>query len=278
MKVGLLHPGEMGTAVASALGAVGHTVLWASEGRSTATVERARSADLKDCGTIRELAGRCEVILSICPPAAAVEVARRVRSFAGIYVDANAISPATSRAIQGQVDRYVDGSIIGPPPTKRDTTRLYLSGTEADTIAELFTTTIVEPIVVSKSAGSASAVKVVVSAWTKGTAALALAIRSLARAEGVEQSLLREWANSLPDLPGFCESAARSAQRYGWRWKDEMDEIADTFATVGLPDGFHRAAADIYQRSPREPAGSDALERVLSALGQIPPPSDGVAR
>ncbi len=268
MRVGLLHPGDMGAALASALGAVGHTVLWASEGRSTATAERAKSAGLEDCGTTRELAGHCEVILSICPPAAAVDVARRVPSFAGIYVDANTISPATSRAIEEQVGRYVDGSIIGPPPTTRDTTRLYLSGTEADTIAELFATTIVEPIVVSNSPGSASAVKMAFSAWTKGTAALALAIRSLARAEDVEQPILREWAKSQPDLPELCESAARSAQRYGWRWKDEMEEIADTFASAGLPDGFHRAAAEIYQRSPHEPAGSDSFERVLSALRQ----------
>ena len=277
MRIGLLHPGEMGTAVASALGAVGHTVLWASEGRSAATVERASAAGLEDCGSVRELAGRCEVILSICPPAAAVDVARRVPSFAGIYVDANATSPATSRAIESQVDRYVDGSIIGPPPTKRDTTRLYLSGTDADTIAEVFAATIVEPVVASRRVGSASAVKVVFSAWTKGTAALALAIRSLARAEGVEELLLSEWANSQRELPELCESAARSAQRYGWRWKVEMEEIADTFATAGLPDGFHRAAAEIYQRSPREPAGGDALERVLSALEQKPPTSD-VAR
>ncbi len=268
MRIGLLHPGEMGTAVASALNAGGHTVLWASEGRSTTTTQRARSAGLEDCGTTGELARRCKVIISICPPAAALDVARGVPSFAGIYVDANAISPAKSRAIEGQVDRYVDGSIIGPPPTQRDTTRLYLSGTEADAIAELFAATIVEPVVVSKNPGSASAVKVAFSAWTKGTAALALAIRTLARAEGVEQPILREWANSLPDLPELCESAARSAQRYGWRWSNEMEEIADTFASTGLPDGFHRAAAEIYRRSPREPARGDALERVLSALRQ----------
>jgi hypothetical protein len=28
-----------------------------------------------------------------------------------------------------------------------------------------------------------------------------------------------------------------------------MDEIADTFAAAGEPDGFHRAAAAVYRRT-----------------------------
>jgi hypothetical protein len=30
-----------------------------------------------------------------------------------------------------------------------------------------------------------------------------------------------------------------------------MEEIADSMAAAGLPDGFHRAAAEIYRRQPR---------------------------
>jgi len=86
------------------------------------------------------------------------------------------------------------------------------------------------------------------AAWTKGTAALLLAIRALARVEGVEDALLAEWERSQPDLPGGSEAAARSAVAKGWRWVGEMEEIADTFAAAGLPDGFHRAAAEIYRR------------------------------
>jgi hypothetical protein len=105
------------------------------------------------------------------------------------------------------------------------------------------------------------------AAWTKGTAALLLGIRAVARAEGVEQTLLDEWAISLSHLPEESAAAARSALTKGWRWVGEMNEIADTFVTVGLPDGFQRAAAEIYRRTPHEPAEGDrSLERVLSAL------------
>ena len=128
MTVGILHPGEMGAAVGAALRAGGHTVLWGGERRSEATVARAREAGLEDAGTLEAVCRRCEVVLSICPPHAAVDVAQQVSGFVGIYVDANAVSPATARTIGGLHARFVDGGIIGPPPREAGATRLYLSG------------------------------------------------------------------------------------------------------------------------------------------------------
>ena len=105
------------------------------------------------------------------------------------------------------------------------------------------------------------------AAWTKGTSALLLAVRCVARAEGVEETLIDEWRTSLPQLPEQSVAAARSALSKGWRWVGEMNEIAETFAAAGLPDGFHRGAAEIYRRSPHGPPdANDDLERVLSAL------------
>jgi 3-hydroxyisobutyrate dehydrogenase-like beta-hydroxyacid dehydrogenase len=271
VTIGLLHPGEMGAALGAALRAKGETVLWASAGRSEATAERARKAGLEDAGTVEELARRSDVILVLCPPAAAVEVARSVPDADGIYVDANAISPGTARTIAGLVGRYVDGGVVGPPPRERGTTRLYLSGREAGHVAELFAGTIVDARVVSEEVADASAVKMAFAAWTKGTGALLLAIRAVARAEGVEETLLDEWRLSLPELPERSVAASRSALAKGWRWVAEMNEIADTFAGAGLPEGFHRAAAEIYRRSPHEPAlGDGSLERVLAAIGKKP--------
>src|SRR5262249_2945943 len=131
--VGVIHPGEMGAAVAGVLRARGE-VLWASAGRSAATVERARAAGLEDAGEIGDLCRRCETLLSICPPHAAVEVAQAAGGFTGIYVDANAIAPDTARAIAKLQPRLVDGGIVGPPPTRPGTTRLYLAGGEADQV------------------------------------------------------------------------------------------------------------------------------------------------
>ena len=107
--------------------------------------------------------------------------------------------------------------------------------------------------------GAASAVKMAYASWTKGSAALLLAARALARAEGVEETLLAEWGISQPGLQERSARAAGSAAAKGWRWIAEMEEIAATMAAAGLPEGFHQAAAEVYRRfSPPERAGDEA--------------------
>jgi 3-hydroxyisobutyrate dehydrogenase-like beta-hydroxyacid dehydrogenase len=284
--VGLLHPGEMGAAIGRCLTTRGHTVLWASQGRGPATAERAAAAGLTDVGTVAELTGRAGIIFSVCPPHAALEVARSVAGFSGLFVDANAIAPETTRSVAAVLSaggtgatRFADGGIIGPPPqpgadpAARNGTRLYLAGESAAEVAALFAGTPVGAQVVNGGIGAASAVKVAYAAWTKGSAALLLAARSLAHQERVEGTLLEEWALSQPELVRRLQHAARSAVAKGWRWEAEMTEIAAAMAAAGLPDGFHLAAADIFRRSPRreptalaETAPGDLVELVIEAL------------
>ena len=133
-------------------------------------------------------------------------------------------------------------------------------------VADLFARSLVEPVVVSDAPGAASALKLAYAAWTKGTAALLLASRAYARAEGVEEALLEQWRASQPHLPEQSARAASTALAKGWRFVGEMDEIAEAFAATGLPGGFHRAAAEIYGRAAHEPGGGDAIDRVLSQL------------
>ena len=247
--VGILHPGEMGAAVGAALREPGVSVLWASAGRSSATAERAEAAGLEDAGDLGAVCRRCEVLLSICPPHAAVAVAQAAAGFAGTYVDANAIAPETARAIASVHPRFVDGGIVGPPPTRPGTTRLYLSGEEAERIAELFAGTNVDARAIT---GSASALKAGYAGWTKGSAALLLTVRELARAEGVEDALLEEWRLSIPELEERLAGAERSARRKGWRWIGEMEEIARSMDAQDLPTGFHEAAAEVFRRAAGE--------------------------
>src|SRR5438067_91649 len=178
----------MGAAVGAVLRARGHRVVWASEGRSDETRARARAAGLEDVGSPAEVA-RSEVVFSICPPHAALDVAR-LGLFAGIYVDANAISPARVReVVQAAGGDAVDGGIVGSPPRESGTTRFYLSGPNAAAVAELFAGSVLDARVVSDEIGDASAVKMAYAGWTKGTAAMLLAIRELARVAGAEETM-----------------------------------------------------------------------------------------
>jgi 3-hydroxyisobutyrate dehydrogenase-like beta-hydroxyacid dehydrogenase len=279
--IGLLHPGEMGAAVGRCLTEQGHTVLWVAEGRSPATAQRAEAAGLTDAGSLGALLGRAEAVLSVCPPQAAQTVAADVAKggFSGLFVDANAIAPRTVQAVAATVTNagatFVDSGIIGPPPQPGTNhgPRLYLAGAQSDTVAALFAGTPVTTCLVDGEVGAASAVKMAYAAWTKGSAALMLAARALARTQRVEGTLLAEWGASQPQLSARVEAAAQSAAAKGWRWDPEMKEIALAMADAGLPDGFHLAAAEVYRCAPRadpaalaETAPGDVVELVLEAL------------
>jgi 3-hydroxyisobutyrate dehydrogenase-like beta-hydroxyacid dehydrogenase len=272
--IGLLNPGEMGAAVGQCLTGRGYTVLWVSQGRSGETAARAKAAGLTEVATTRELTAQASVIISVCPPHAALDVAWAVHGFTGLYLDANAVSPDTAREvaklITGNGGRYVDGGIIGGPPIAAapGATRLYLSGEEAQVIQDLFAGTPLDARVVTGPEMAASAVKMAYAAWTKGSSALLLTARALARAEGVEDVLLDEWAQSQPELAGRSVGAARASAKNGWRWAGEMEEIAHSMGGAGLPDGFHQAAAEVFRRSPRLPevTAEEALAAVMAGL------------
>ena len=249
VTIGLLHPGEMGAAVGKCLAGAGHRVLWVPDGRGAATRERADAAGLTGVA-LAEIITRSDVIVSVCPPHAALDVARLVAGFRGLYLDANAIAPQTAREVAAIAEAggasYVDGGIVGPPPLAPGHTRLYLSGPRAAEVQARFGGTDVDARVVPPP-GTASAVKMAYASWTKGSAALLLAARALARAEGVEPALMEEWGLSQPGLEKRWDAADRSAAAKGWRWTGEMVQIAAAMAAAGLPEGFHQAAADVYR-------------------------------
>lgn len=271
--VTLLNPGNMGATIGASVG--GARALWVSDGRSEESRQRALDGGLTEAATLAEAVGESEAVLSVCPPHAAEQVAQSVADlgFAGLYVDANAVSRATAERVGKVVGKagaaFVDGGIIGPPVTKPGRTRLYLSGSGADVVAKLFSGSMLDARVIGDDPGAASALKMTYAAWTKGSDALVLAIRALAAREGVDEALLGEWATSQPNLPGKSERAASVAAPKGWRYVGEMEEIAASFEAAGLPAGFHKAAAELYRRlapfKDRTDPGPEVKE-VLDAL------------
>ena len=158
--------------------------------------------------------------------------------FKGVFVDANAVSPRTAAEVAriAHADT-VDGGIVGPPPREPGSTRLYLSGARAGEVAARFAGSRVDARVISDDAGStaASALKVAYAAWTKGTAALLIAIGEFAAHAGIEDAIAAEWALSQPELAARADRAAQGAADKGWRWSGEMHESAMAFADAGFP-------------------------------------------
>lgn len=274
MNIGILHPGEMGISIAASARNSGHVVHWASDGRGEKTLSRAGKHSLVDLQTVKELCRVCGLILCVCPPHAAEDVALQViaAGFKGIYLDANAISPQRSRSIGERMQaadiHYVDGGIIGGPAWLPGSTWLYLSGRNAEDVAACFKKGPLETIVMGDEIGKASALKMCYAAYTKGTTALLCAVLAAANALHVDKALHQQWEMDEPGSAGHAANRVRRVTAKAWRFAGEMDEIAATFASAGLPSGFHESAAGIFRRMDgfKEAPALPELDEILASL------------
>jgi 3-hydroxyisobutyrate dehydrogenase-like beta-hydroxyacid dehydrogenase len=248
----------MGAALGAAVKPAAGVVIWAAGGRSHATAKRAELADLIAVPDVGALAQRADLVVSICPPDAALAVAEEVAAgLAGrdpdswpLYLDANAVAPATVRRVAALLgpERVVDGAVIGPPAWERGQSVLWLSGPRADEVAELFAASPFDARLLGGELGAASALKACFALHSKALPAIWLEIAQAAEQAGVAEPLRGELRRFGVDLSERLAALSKSADDKAWRWAGEMDEAADAMAELGLPDGFSRAAAELYRR------------------------------
>lgn len=273
-KIGILHPGEMGISIAATARNSGCDVYWASEGRSESTRERAAKFDLHEAKTLEAVCSECPIIVSVCPPHAAEDLAREVvrAGFRGLYVDANAIAPQRSIKMGNAMTEagvtFIDGGIIGFPAWKPHTTCLYLSGPRADEVAACFAAGPLDTKILGAEIGKASALKMCYAANTKGAVALLAGILTTAENLGVLAPLLERWRDEDPALPDQVIKRIQSNAPKAWRFVGEMYEISRTFAEAGAPGEFHIGAAEIYQRLAefKDTKMAPSVEELLNAL------------
>ncbi len=273
-SIGILHPGEMGISIAAAAQKSGNRVCWASDGRSADTYRRAEEHLLHDSGTVATLCAECSLIISVCPPHVAEAVAAQVIAcrFAGLFVDANAISPQRAQKIGNAMANagisFADGGIVGGPAWEPGRTCLYLSGSRANEIAASFAGSPLKTEVLGDTIGPASALKMCYSAYNKGTTALLAGVLATAEQLGDREALYRQWNRDDPNSTAGIEKRVRNVTGRAWRFVGEMDELTGTFREAGLPGEFHAAAAMIYQRLARFKGARivPPIEEVLRAL------------
>jgi 3-hydroxyisobutyrate dehydrogenase-like beta-hydroxyacid dehydrogenase len=271
--IALFHAGDMGSGVGAGLVAGGRRVLCALDGRSPATRGRAAKAGLQDVGSLEAAVAGAGVVLSICPPHAALELARKVAAcgFKGLYIDANAIAPGTARqgaaAIEAAGGTFVDGGIIGAPPTAERPGKIILSGPRAQGAAQLFEGSYTRTAVIEGGIGAASAFKMCFAAWTKGTWLMLASIYATAQREGVEGALRAEWERVNPDLAKQLGAPSLNPAK-AWRWLSEMQEMAATFEAAGQPGGFALGGAEICRRLEhfKDDPSKPSIEKVSPAL------------
>jgi hypothetical protein len=138
--IAFLYPGMMGASLARALHKrkPHYTLLTSLSGRSQASLERAESAGLENV-PLSDLVARSDIIVSILPPSAAVDLAKDIatilpsvkRSQPPVYVEANAVAPDTVGEISTILSAHgcpvIDGCVIGGPARDGYDPKIYLS-------------------------------------------------------------------------------------------------------------------------------------------------------
>jgi 3-hydroxyisobutyrate dehydrogenase-like beta-hydroxyacid dehydrogenase len=277
--VGVISPGEMGTALAIRLAELGLTVHCALDGRSDRTRGRAARAGLVDEGAVERLVDACDLVISVVSPARAPEVAtivaaavRATRSPAArplIFADLNAISPGTARRedelLRAAGAIFIDGGVIGPPPRgEKARPRLYLAGPQAGLLEQIRHPNL-EIRVLSDRVGDASALKMCCGAMTKGVTALTTELLVAAHRLGVEEAALSELRGTRDDVVAWQLGGLAVMPPKAYRWVPEMQEIARTFAELGMPPGIFEGAADLFAMVAETPLAQEAPEEARAS-------------
>jgi 3-hydroxyisobutyrate dehydrogenase-like beta-hydroxyacid dehydrogenase len=267
--IGLMTPGDMGQALAVQLKAKGMTVCAALNRRSERSRALARAAGLTDLGAVERLVAECDVVLSVMNPGAALDFAReaadalRTSGRGTLVVDCNAVAPSTvleiAALIEGAGGRFLDASIIGPPPRGEAKTNLYVSGAGAADLEALAGPQITVHVIGERT-GDASALKMCFGALNKGTQALWLEVLIAAQRLGVADLLERQLQQSRGDLHEWALRQFPALPPKAYRWTPEMVEISKTLATAGITPKVFEGAAQIYQFVAGTPLGRETPE------------------
>lgn len=284
--VGIMSPADMGGGIGAMLRSHGLRVVAALDERSARTRELSAAAGIEDVGSVERLVSESDLVLSVLVPSQAVAAAERAAKAmreAGrtpLFADCNAISPQTTEKVGDIVGeagaRYVDASIIGPPPRKPGTTRIYASGQHANELAVLNDFGL-DIRVLGDRVGQASGIKMCYAALTKGLSALATELLVSARRMGLEEPLRAELEGSQSKLLEQITRAVPGMPPKAHRWIGEMEEIASTFEHLGLTPKILLGAADMYTSIAKTALGKEtpetrdrerSLDEIVDALAE----------
>ncbi|MDD9904336.1 MAG: ureidoglycolate lyase [Rhodospirillaceae bacterium] len=270
--VAILSPGDMGHAVGRSLSAQGLRIVTCLAGRSERTRGLAGAAGFDDLPSLEAMVSEADLVLSIMPPSAAVDVAQSAAAAmvaAGktpAFADCNAISPTTARKIEGVIKTcgasFIDAGIVGPPPGKSDqATRFYVSGPQAELMGALDGAGI-SVRQMGPEIGRASAIKMCYAAVTKGSWTLYTAALTTAEVMGLTDLYLAELESSRPHVAAEMRRMVPRLPVDAGRWIGEMEEIAATLGAAGLPEGFHEGAADLFRLLDKTPIAAETRETI----------------
>jgi 3-hydroxyisobutyrate dehydrogenase-like beta-hydroxyacid dehydrogenase len=253
----VLYPGEMGCAAARVLVAAGWGVCTHLWGPSLICRGDAEAAAIVNLASLDEAVAACDVVISLVPPAAALETAEAVSGAARrsgrrpLYLDANSVAPATMNAIatavKGAELDCVDGAFVGSAADLARRTRLYLSGSRAGELAAILPAAF-QARGLGPRVGDASAFKLAFAGFNKGLVALFVEVMEAGGAAGERDELLACLRAFYPGTVETLERLLPSYPRHAARRADELDELARWLASEECDAAWATTARDVLRR------------------------------
>ena len=273
MIIGLIGLGEMGSEIGRYLVMNDLEVISVYEGRSEISKKRASKYKIRDAGSIEQFCKISDLVISIIPPDKAIETANLYTSYKNkdgqIYCDLNAISTITAKKIKLLLDEkkidYVDGAIMGGPPTENYSPRIYLSGKLSEKLNFLNGKGI-ELMVLKGSDFKASATKMVYASITKGSKALVAGALIAAKKNNVYDELIEELKYSEEYFSLVAKNQIPSIKHKAYRWVGEMNEISLTYKESGLTGGFHSEAENVYELIKNLPEDKLEIDEIINQI------------
>ncbi len=254
--IGLLYPGEMGASIASVLRAGGPTLVTTLRDRGGRTAERSAETGIEVLDSLADVARRANVIISLVPPAAAMDVAESYAAVANlapagaIYVDANSISPESAVAISEVVAakgiRFVDAAINGLAKNLTTGGTLFLSGSRADDFASLFEGS-VRVRVLGGEVGAASTMKMLLGGLSKGLCGLFLELALVADRRGMLGEMLEATQEIYPGMRTVVDRMLPTYAEHSVRRATETRELNATAQTSGVESCVIDAIARLHE-------------------------------
>jgi 3-hydroxyisobutyrate dehydrogenase-like beta-hydroxyacid dehydrogenase len=264
-----MSPGDMGHSVARVLSDKGCRVVTMLAGRSLLSKARASRSNMESLLDLQQLVSVSDFIFSIMPPQKAqnfaeeIAVAMSASGKTPVFVDCNAISPDTTLSIaaiiEGAGAKMLNVGIVGPPPGRGSSTKFFASGDDVDMLKFIEGDNI-KVIPVNGDLIKASSIKMCYAALTKGMMTLHTSVLVAAELLGVSSEIHNELAQSQKfHWEGMNKRVSMYACDAG-RWAGEMDQISDTFDSVGMTPNLHKGAADIFRLLDASPLGAETRE------------------
>jgi 3-hydroxyisobutyrate dehydrogenase-like beta-hydroxyacid dehydrogenase len=251
MKLGYIGYGEAAFSMSEGLYRDGFRDQYAYS-RNFSYAGKPEEAGVTRCKTLEELFAVCDVVFSMTPSSAAVEMAAKCAPYLRggiVYCDFSSASPKLMEEAAALVEPtgalFVDGAMLDTVPKFRHKVPITVSGNGADELLKRIFGLGMNMDKVGDKPGAGSAIKMLRSLYTKGHLGFALEMLEGACAYGVEDYIMKSLAETMDGktfeegMDGrVCGGIIHAARR-----ADELDMAAGMLDDAGLSSAVSHAAA-----------------------------------